>query len=203
MVTAVVEPDAAVIQESWRDTELFAVLYDRYAAQLYRFAYRRVGPEAAEDVVAEAFLAAFQQRHRYDVSRPDARPWLFGILTKEISRRRRGEQARYRALARALGQVPEEATVDSHADRVAAGVSARAARASLAAALSKLSAGDRDVLLLIAWGELTYDEVARALGIPVGTVRSRLNRARRKTRVALGGINPTELVEECVIEERG
>lgn len=192
MVTGVAEPDAAVIQESWRDAEHFAVLYDRYAAQLYRFAYRRVGPEAAEEVVADAFLAAFRARRRYDVARPDARPWLFGILTKEIARRRRSEQARYRALARAAG----EATVDGEADRVLAGVSARAARASLSAALSRLSPGDRDVLLLVAWGDLTYEEVAQALGIPVGTVRSRLNRARRKTQAALGGTNPTELIEE-------
>jgi RNA polymerase sigma-70 factor (ECF subfamily) len=191
MVTAMALPDAAVIQESWRDGELFAVLYDRYAAQLYRFAYRRVGPEAAEDVVADAFLAAFRGRRRYDVARPDARPWLFGILTKEIARRRRSEEVRYQALAR-VGEV----TVDGHADRVAAGVSAQAARASLAAALSRLAPGDRDVLLLVAWSDLTYEEVAQALGIPVGTVRSRLNRARRKTREALGGIDPTELTEE-------
>jgi RNA polymerase sigma factor (sigma-70 family) len=192
VVTAAAVPDAAVIQESWRDAEHFAVLYDRYAAQLYRFAYRRVGPEAAEDVVADAFLAAFRARRRYDMARPDARPWLFGILTKEIARRRRSEEARYRALARAAS----EATVDGDADRVLAGVSARAARASLAAALSRLSSGDRDVLLLVAWGDLTYDEVAQALGIPVGTVRSRLNRARRKTQEALGGTDPTELIEE-------
>ncbi len=198
MLTAVPEADSAVIQESLRDAEVFAVLYDRYAPQLYRFAYRRVGPEAAEDVVADTFLAAFQRRQHYDGARPDARPWLFGILTKEIARRRRGEQARYRALARELGRVAGEATVDGHADRVAAGVSAKAAGALLAAALSKLSSGDRDVLLLVAWGDLTYEEVAQALGIPIGTVRSRLNRARRKTRDALGGTNPTELIEERV-----
>jgi RNA polymerase sigma-70 factor (ECF subfamily) len=192
VVSTIAGPDAAVIQESWRDAELFAVLYDRYAASLYRFAYRRVGPEAAEDVVADTFLVAFRRRQQYDVARPDARPWLFGIVTKEIARRRRSEQARYRALARAA----EESTVDGHADRVAAGVSAQAARASLAAALARLSPGDRDVLLLIAWGDLTYEEVAQALNIPVGTVRSRLNRARHKTREALGGTDPTELIEE-------
>jgi RNA polymerase sigma factor (sigma-70 family) len=192
VVTAAALPDAAVIRESWRDAEHFAVLYDRYAAQLYRFAYRRVGSEAAEDVVADTFLAAFRARRRYDVARPDARPWLFGILTKEIARRRRSEEARYRALAR----VANQATVDGDADRVLAGVSARAARGALAAALSRLSPGDRDVLLLVAWGDLSYEEVAQALGIPVGTVRSRLNRARRKTQEALGGSDPAELIEE-------
>jgi RNA polymerase sigma factor (sigma-70 family) len=191
-VTTTAAPDAWIIQESWQKAELFAVLYDRYASQLYRFAYRRVGPDAAEDVVADTFLAAFQRRRRYDVARADARPWLFGILTKEIAQRRRREQARYRALARAVG----DTTMDGLADRVAAEVSAQAARASLAEALARLAAGDRDVLLLVAWGDLSYEEVAQALRIPVGTVRSRLSRARRKTREAMGGTDPARLMEE-------
>ena len=72
-----------------------------------------------------------------------------------------------------------------HGDQVAADVTAGAMRGLLAAALAGLSAGDRDVLLLIAWEQLTYDETAHALGIPVGTVRSRLNRARSAVRAAL------------------
>jgi RNA polymerase sigma-70 factor (ECF subfamily) len=79
---------------------------------------------------------------------------------------------------------------------VAARVTAHAARAALGAALAGLPARDRDVLLLVAWGELSYEEVAAALGIPVGTVRSRLNRARRKVKDALGGVNPITAVEE-------
>lgn len=191
-MTAVAAPDAAIIRDSLRDAESFAVLYDRHAARLYRFAYRRVGPEAAEDVVADTFLAAFRRRDRYDMARPDALPWLFGILTKEIARRRRSEEARYRALARMAG----DSTVEGFADRVVADLSARASRASLAAALCRLSPGDRDVLLLVAWSDLSYEEVATALRIPIGTVRSRLNRARRKTREALDGADPTRLQEE-------
>jgi RNA polymerase sigma-70 factor (ECF subfamily) len=75
-------------------------------------------------------------------------------------------------------------------------VSAAAAQRDLADALASLAAGDREVLLLIAWAELAYDEVAVALGIPVGTVRSRLHRARRKVRAALGGEDPTTISEE-------
>jgi len=75
-------------------------------------------------------------------------------------------------------------------------VSAQAARRALAAALARLAPAERDVLLLIAWGELSYAEIAEALGIPVGTVRSRLNRARRKVREALGGTDPTAVSEE-------
>ncbi len=185
--------DSDIIAASQQDPERFAALYDKYAPQLYRYACRRVGPEAAEDVVADTFLAAFRRRGRYNLERADARPWLFGILTKEISRRRRDEETRYKALVRArdLGD-REPSGVDPLADRVAADVTARAARSCLATALADLRPGDRDVLLLFAWGGLRYVEIALALGIPVGTVRSRLNRARSRTRELLGDTDPTE-----------
>jgi RNA polymerase sigma factor (sigma-70 family) len=170
------------------DPRFFAALYDRYAAQLYRYAYQRVGAQAAEDLVADTFLAAFAHRDAYDPDRAPARPWLYGILTRKLARHHRTENARYRAFARSA---PDPEAVDGPADRIAARVTASAARAPLARALRQLSAGDRDVLLLIAWSGLSYDEVAAALDIPLGTVRSRLNRARRKVREALGGTDPT------------
>jgi RNA polymerase sigma-70 factor (ECF subfamily) len=185
-VTAGEATDAAVIEASLRDPAQFGVLYDRYAAQLYRYAHRRLGARFAEDVVAEAFAAAFTRRERYDTAYEDARPWLFGILTKEIGTQRRREVAYNRALASSFADI-----TDDLADRVSAEVTARAAHGRLSAALAGLSTGDRDVLLLVAWGELSYVEVACALNIPVGTVRSRLNRARRKVRASLGGANPT------------
>ncbi|UBU13867.1 RNA polymerase sigma factor [Nonomuraea gerenzanensis] len=180
--------DADLVRASWTEPEAFAELFDRYSAMLYRYVSRRLGPEPAEDLVGETFLVAFSRRKSYDLAYPDARPWLFGILTKLVSRHHRTEAARYRALLRA----PVEAEVESPADRVAAGVTAQAVRGELAGALAALPARDRDVLLLIAWGDLTYEEAARALGIPVGTVRSRLNRGRRKVRAALGDTNPME-----------
>ncbi|GAA3306474.1 sigma-70 region 4 domain-containing protein [Nonomuraea dietziae] len=85
---------------------------------------------------------------------------------------------------------------ESYADRVEARVSASAAHQELAEALAVLSPEDREVLLMIAWADFSYEEVARALGIPVGTVRSRLHRARRKTRAALGGVDPSAVEEE-------
>ncbi|MEV6925223.1 sigma-70 family RNA polymerase sigma factor [Dactylosporangium sp. NPDC051485] len=183
--------DGQAVEASLTSAESFAVLYERHAPALYSYAYRRVGPDVADDVVAETFTVAFRHRARYDLNRPDARPWLFGILTKEISRYRRKEGARLRAVAR----YDEPFDEDSHAERVADEVTARAARAALAAALHGLSAGDRDVLLLIAWGGLNNDEVADALGIPAGTVRSRLHRARRQVKAALGD-NPLRAGEE-------
>jgi RNA polymerase sigma factor (sigma-70 family) len=182
------DTDAAVIRASLADPDRFALIYDRYAPMLYRYAYQRMGPGIADDVVAEAFLAAFRGRATYDLGRQDARPWLFGILTREMAAHKRREQARYRALARSA----QETVQDGPADQVTARVVADAARGPLAAALAGLAPGDRDVLLLVAWGQLSYDEVADALNIPQGTVGSRLNRARRKVRKALSGFGMEE-----------
>jgi RNA polymerase sigma factor (sigma-70 family) len=185
------DTDAEVIRESQTNPDRFAVLYDRHAAHLYRYAYRRIGPQIAEDVVAETFTAAFRVRTRYDLSRADARPWLFGILTRELASHHRKEAARYRTMA----STPIQDLTEGPADRVAAEVSAEAARGQLATALAALAPRDRDVLLLVAWNDFNYEEIAEALGIPVGTVRSRLNRARRKTRAVLG-CDPTAIFEE-------
>ncbi|MCP2335047.1 RNA polymerase sigma factor [Actinomadura rupiterrae] len=184
---AVTADDAELIRRSHDDPEAFAALFDRYAGMLYRYVSRRLGPETAEDLVGDTFLAAFGGRHRYDLAQPDARPWLFGIVTKIMARHHRREAAHYRALRRS----PVDGPDDGPAERVAAGVAAWESRTALAAALAALPRRDRDVLLLVAWGDLSYEEVARALDIPVGTVRSRLNRARRKVRAALGGVDPT------------
>ncbi|MEU7002830.1 RNA polymerase sigma factor [Nonomuraea sp. NPDC046570] len=178
--------DSALVGRSLTEPEAFAALFDRYSGMLYRYIVKRLGPEPAEDLVGETFLIAFARRKSYDLSCPDARPWLFGIATKLLSRHHRRESARYRALRRA----PRDSAAESPADAVAAGVTASAARPLLAQALAALPARDRDVLLLIAWGDLSYEETADALRIPVGTVRSRLNRARRKVRAALGETNP-------------
>lgn len=184
--------DTRIIEDSLTEPDLFGLIYDRHETALYRYAYRRAGPEAAEDLVAETFLIAFARRGRFDPVCGDARAWLFGILTKEISHHHRRERARLRAFARSsLAEVAHDST-----DQTLANADARTARAALASALATLSRGDRDVLLLIAWGGLTYAETAHALNIAMGTVRSRLNRARRIVREALGGKDPTRLIEE-------
>ena len=184
--------DAALIERSWHEPEAFAALYDRHAAPIHRFAGRRLGGQLADDVVAETFLAAFGRRNRYDLRRADARPWLYGIAANVIGKHRRAEVRMLRAWAR-TGADP---VTEGHADLVDSQVAAAAMQRDLAAALAALPAGDRDVLLLIAWADLSYEETAAALGIPVGTVRSRLNRARRKVREALGGQDPTSSNQE-------
>lgn len=140
--------DATVIVRSRQDPGQFAVLFRRHAPELQRYVERRLGVAVAEDVVAETFLVAFRQRDGYESTRADARPWLYGIATNLIGRHRRSEIRQYRALARTgVDQVTE-----SFADRVDAIVSASATASRLAQALARLPAGQRDALLLVAWG---------------------------------------------------
>ena len=162
-------------------------MFDRHARALHGYIARRLGPDAADDLLAQTFLVAFGRRDRYDTTQADARPWLYGIATRLIGRHRRDEVRFYRAIVR-TGVDP---AAEPLADQVTRRVAAQAVRGQLAAALAGLSRADRDVLLLVTDG-LGYAETARALGIPVGTVASRLARARTKVRQALGGSNPAE-----------
>lgn len=142
-----------------------------------------MGPDLAEDVTAETFLAAFRHRDRYDITRPDARPWLYGIAVRQIGRHRR-------ALARRLAPLraaPADLVTEDFGPRAAERVTAEQLRPQLAAVLSGLARQDRELLLLVAWAGLSYEESAQALGMTVSAVKSRLHRIRIKTRRALGG----------------
>ncbi|MER6513841.1 RNA polymerase sigma factor [Nonomuraea sp. NPDC001636] len=118
-------------------------------------------------------MLAFDRRDRFEPARGALRPWLLGIATNLVARHRHKEARRYRVLAR-LGPVP---VVEGHENRV---VTAATAQPYLAVALASLNGGERDVLLLLALGQLSYLEIAQALGISLGTVGSRLSRARAK-----------------------
>jgi RNA polymerase sigma factor (sigma-70 family) len=180
--SAVQDSDAAIMRQSRLEPECFAVIFDRYYIQIHGYAARRLGRSLADDVAAETFLIAFERRDRYDVSWLNARPWLYGITSNLISGHHRAEVRRYRALSRASA---DEAG-DEYADQVAQRVDAQARRAPLVAALAAIAAGDRDVLLLVACAGLSPDEAGQALGIPAGTARSRLHRARKQIQAALG-----------------
>ncbi|MEV8637252.1 RNA polymerase sigma factor [Streptosporangium sp. NPDC051023] len=173
--------DAELIRRSADDPGQFAALFDRYARQIHLYVARRLGTQAADDIVAETFLAAFRRRNTYDHAFPLARPWLYGIAGTLVARHKRQEERLLRALSRTgVDPLPE-----SMADTVVRRVTAQGRERELAGALAALSHGDREVLLLVAWEDLSYEEVARALGIPLGTVRSRLHRARKKARAVL------------------
>jgi RNA polymerase sigma factor (sigma-70 family) len=189
--------DASVIGRSRREPEVFAEIFRRYAPDIKRYVTRRLGAEAAEDVVAETFLAAFRQRGDYDLSRPNARPWLYGIATNLAGRHVRTEVRQLRLLER-TGTDPVTASFTERSDER---VSAQAASTALAGALAALPKGHRDALLLVAWGELSYPETAQALGVRLGTVRSRINRARRRLREHLGGTQPMMIFDEEPVHE--
>lgn len=172
--------DNSLIEESLRDFERFGEIFDRHAQAIYRFLARRIGPDDAGDLLADVFLGAFEARVRYDGRHESALPWLYGISSNLLSkqfRRRASDRGR-------LERVSERDDPHDHAEAVTASVDAQVRLGGMAKLLEELPAGERDALLLYAWEDLTYDEVAEALGIPVGTVRSRLNRARRRFRVA-------------------
>jgi RNA polymerase sigma factor (sigma-70 family) len=173
--------DAEVLARSGEDPAAFAVIYDRYADDVHRFTLRRLGSDLADDLTAETFTAAFRHRERFDSARGSARPWLFGIAANLIGKHRRAEVRGLRAVVR----LHNDPVSDSWQESADARVVASSAGPALASALTKLSVADRHVLLLVAWADLTYAEVAEALDIPVGTVRSRLNRARERVRRSL------------------
>jgi len=174
--------DAAIIARSSEEPELFATVFDRHFSQIRVFLQRRIG-EDADDLAADVFSIAFQRRDRFRAVHRSALPWLYGIASNLVSRHRRSEIRTLRALARLQSAEPGE----DESERVAERVHASSLRLPLFEALAKLHARDRDALLLVAWEELTYEEVAVALEIPVGTVRSRLNRARHLIRTTIAG----------------
>lgn len=178
-----VSTDSDLIHHSRDAPEAFAEIFERHAQEIYRYAARRVGDFAAADVMSETFLVAFEQRGRFDHSWHDARPWLYGIATNLLRSHRRSEARLLKALSR---QAADRGYADDASDITAARLDAAAAHRGVADALRHLSPADRETLLLFAWADLGYEAIATALEIPVGTVRSRLNRARRQLRARLG-----------------
>jgi RNA polymerase sigma factor (sigma-70 family) len=167
--------DADQVTASVHEPSAFGAVFDRHARVVHAYLARRLGPDRAEDATAETFRIAFERRATFDAGRGEVRPWLLGIATNLVRRDARDEERRLRALGR-LAAADGEPGV--------AGPSLPASPA-VGAALAALEPRDRDVVLLIAWEDLAYEQVAAALDIPVGTVRSRLHRARQQLRAAL------------------
>jgi RNA polymerase sigma-70 factor (ECF subfamily) len=172
--------DAEVIGRSLHEPEAFGLIYDRHAATLLRFLGRRVGAEVAEGLAGELFRIAFERRRTFDASRATALPWLYGIGSNLLLKHRRGEARRLRASAR---MAADHDAVDK--PRGAAALDARVLFPRVADTIEALPDGEREALLLFAWEDLSYQGVAEALEVPVGTVRSRLNRARAHLRELL------------------
>jgi RNA polymerase sigma factor (sigma-70 family) len=170
--------DAEVVTRSRTEPEAFGLLFDRHADAVFGYFARRVPRAEVPDLVAETFRLAFDARDRFDPERVRARPWLYGLATNVLRhhlRSARREQAAHLSLLPPAGPIGDE-------DAVAASIDAAAAWPAVLAAIDALAEIDREALLLLAWEELSYAEIAEATGVPVGTVRSRINRARRQLR---------------------
>ncbi len=168
--------DAEIVVGSVRSPDQFTLLFERHWADLHRFCASRAG-SAGEDVAAETFRVAFDGRRRYDPRFPSAKPWLFGIasnLLREHFRSAEREGEKQTRSAAMTGRPGQEGQL--------CGLERRLLGAELAAALQELPAADRDALLLRAWGDLDYEQIAWALDVPLGTVRSRIHRARQRVR---------------------
>jgi RNA polymerase sigma-70 factor (ECF subfamily) len=168
----------------------FVTIFSRHFAEIHRYMARRVGTEQADDLAAEVFTRALQSCHRYEARHDDARPWLYGIAANSLFKHRRSEGRQLRVLARAGSHGSYHDPLPASVDRL----DAAALAPRLAAALRRLEPRDREVLLLFAWAELSYAEIATALSIPIGTVRSRLSRARERIAGALDAPGADDVV---------
>jgi RNA polymerase sigma-70 factor (ECF subfamily) len=157
-------------------------VYRSHVRRVYGFLARRVGPSLAEDITAQTFLEVWSGWNRFDSDRGSETAWVFGIAANLLRRHRRRENAQLRAYARA-GADPT--TVDFDEAGVVDRVTVRAGWSQVATVLAALSDTDRNILTLTGWAGLSYEEVAFALQVPIGTVKSRLNRARAKLGQAL------------------
>ena len=175
-----ISTDAHIIAACGQDPERFRELFERHFGAIIGFLRRRIGPQIAEDLAIETFALAFRRRESYDSEQTNARPWLLGIATNLLRHHHRAERRKLLAYART--GVDADLAPDPGFEAAEARVAALAAGPALALALARLRPDERDVLLLYAWEDLTYAQIAAALAVPVGTVRSRLSRARTRFR---------------------
>lgn len=162
--------DADAIARSLDDPHSFEVVFKRHQQAVLKYLRRRVGDDLADELTGETFTRALRQRASYRATHETALPWLYGISVRVVAEHRRAEKRRLRALER-LG----------HRDARPGGYEETGSVApEIVRALRRLPAGERNAVLLVAWGELSYEETARALDVPIGTVRSRISRARRR-----------------------
>ena len=179
--TGSVSDDARAISRSLAgEPDAFTTVFAQHYPAVARFLRARVGIEHGDELAAETFEVAWKKRETYDPTRSEVRAWLFGIAVNVLRHHRRSEARRWRAYGR-VGVEPMVDLTDRSDDRL----DALALRPRVGAALAALGAEERDLVLLSAWADLSYEELSAACGIPVGTVRSRLSRARARLRTHL------------------
>jgi RNA polymerase sigma-70 factor (ECF subfamily) len=165
------------------DADAFTALFERHAKAIYNYCFRRLGDwDAAEDMLSLVFLEAWRRRDK-GLPKGKVRPWLYGIATNVVRNRRRSER-RFQA---ALTRMPTDPRVLDFEEQIDARLDDERRIQRALELLAKLPSREQDVFVLCAWSELSYEDAALALDVPVGTIRSRLSRARRR----LGELDPT------------
>lgn len=184
------ETDAVIIGASVAEPGLFAGIFDRHSGRIHGYLARRVGRDDADELLGDVFRIAFQNRGRYDLGRADAAPWLYGIASNLVRQHRRSEERQLRLATRLAGvRIVDSAGPESDLDTLSDAATAMSA-------IFELEDGDRDVVLLYAWEDLSYAQIAEALDLPIGTVRSRLSRTRTRIRHHLDTLSAPTTGEE-------
>jgi RNA polymerase sigma-70 factor, ECF subfamily len=183
-----VPSDVHCLARSLKEPTAFELIFDRHFDAVYGYLHRRVGPDLADELAAETFTLAFERRSSCRAS-GSVLPWLYGIATNLVSRRQRGERRRLRAYGRS--GVDRWVAYD---DEAVARVDGSALRTRLACALAEMRPRERDALLLYALADLSYEEIALALEVPVGTVGTWLHRAREIARRELAAETDVSLL---------
>jgi RNA polymerase sigma factor (sigma-70 family) len=183
--------DGAAIADSIEHPMRFAMIFDRHYDAVHRYLARRIQRTQADDLASMTFVVAFERRRRFRLDSASARPWLLGIATNLLRERLRSER-REQGLIERLGREHRLDGRGVEPEQVAGPGPDR-----LATALATLDPKQRDVLLLHAWEELSYAEIAQALEVPIGTVRSRLARARAHLGAQLQAPRAASLADSC------
>lgn len=176
------QTDAMIIERSVYAPELFGAIFGRHVIEVHGYLSRRTGSDIADGLVGDVFRIAFENRSRYRPERPSALPWLYGIAANVLRQHRRTEHRRLRLVDKLTG---EEAGLNADDDESSRS-RARDEVAMVVEVLGALPEAELEALLLYAWEDLSYEEIATAQDVPVGTVRSRLNRARKRIRERIG-----------------
>lgn len=160
------------------DRVAFGALFERHSRSIYNYCFRRVGSwSTAEDLLSIVFLEAWRRRD-VDIAEGMVLPWLYGVATN-VARNAARSQRRYQ---RALHRMPRPQPTPDFSDAADSLLDDEAQMSALLALIGQLPEDQRDVFWLCGWSELSYEQAAVALGVPVGTVRSRLSRARTRLR---------------------
>lgn len=165
-------------QAAHGDGPAFGQLFERHADRVYNHCFQRIGWDVATELTSVVFLEAWRRRREVRVTTLSILPWLLAVANNVVSQQRRTQRRHRQALAR-LPAVPASA---DHADDVAARVDDERTMQRILAVLAGMSEAEQDVLSLCVWSDISYEEAAAVLCVPVGTIRSRLSRARKRLR---------------------